>query len=89
MGSPCDAAPDRGAAGDMVGRSVLFPVDCVDHQSMTELKRHCTRYGVPYHPLRTASVASFVATVQRLDATGQAQPGAQRTRVSRFCLRHG
>ncbi|MDE2612401.1 MAG: DUF2325 domain-containing protein [Burkholderiales bacterium] len=68
---------------------VLFPVDCVDHQSMTELKRHCTRYGVPYHPLRTASVASFVATVQRLDATGQAQPGAQRTRVSRFCLRHG
>lgn len=68
---------------------VLFPVDCVDHQSMTELKRHCARQGVPYHPLRTASVASFVATVQRLDSAGQARPGAPHTGASRFCLRHG
>jgi hypothetical protein len=33
-----------------------FPVDCVDHDSMTNLKRLCARHDVPFVALRTASV---------------------------------
>ena len=45
---------------------VLFPVDCIGHDAMNTLKRVCTRQGIAYHPLRTASVASFVELVSRL-----------------------
>ncbi|SAL60295.1 peptidase [Caballeronia arvi] len=67
---------------------VLFPVDCIDHDSMNMLKRVCERHGVEYSPLRTASVASFVEFVARLTAS------TQHRRVSgpppsAFCLRHG
>ncbi|MEQ5841821.1 DUF2325 domain-containing protein [Paraburkholderia acidicola] len=64
---------------------VVFPVDCIDHDSMNMLKRVCERHQVAYFPLRTASVASFVEWLTRTterDTTGQ--PPA-----SRFCLRHG
>ncbi len=65
---------------------VCFPVDCVDHDSMNRLKRLCQRHGVPYLPLRTAGVASFLAAsaaylVKRTD--GGTAP------ASRFCLRNG
>lgn len=65
---------------------VVFPVDCIDHDSMNMLKRVCERHRVAYHPLRTASVASFVEWVTRVaasDVAGNATP------ASRFCLRHG
>jgi uncharacterized protein DUF2325 len=65
---------------------VVFPVDCVDHDSMNMLKRVCERSQVAYYPLRTASVASFVERVARLAAAEAPAPAA---RVSRFCLRHG
>lgn len=64
---------------------VLFPVDCIDHDSAQVLKRLCVRHGLPYQPLRSASVASFVAAVVRLDpplANGAALASA-------FCLKHG
>jgi hypothetical protein len=66
---------------------VLFPVDCIDHDSMNMLKRVCDRHGVEYAPLRTASVASFVEFVARRgvkpdDDAGTPPPSA-------FCLRHG
>jgi hypothetical protein len=44
---------------------VVFPVDCIDHDSMHTLKRVCDRYQVAYHPLRTASVASFMELITR------------------------
>jgi hypothetical protein len=47
---------------------VVFPVDCIDHDSMATLKRVCERHGVPFHPLRSASVASFSALMARLAA---------------------
>lgn len=47
---------------------VVFPVDCIDHDSMFSLKRTCEKHRVPYHPLRTASAASFSALLERLDA---------------------
>ena len=45
---------------------VVFPVDCIDHDSMSMLKRVCERHQVAYYPLRTASVASFVELTTRV-----------------------
>ncbi|SAL01047.1 DUF2325 domain-containing protein [Caballeronia ptereochthonis] len=67
---------------------VLFPVDCIDHDSMNMLKRVCERHGVEYSPLRTASVASFVEFVARLVASTQ-DTHAGSPPPSAFCLRHG
>lgn len=66
---------------------VVFPVDCIDHDSMNMLKRVCERSHVAWYPLRTASVASFVELMGRLnaDARTNTQPGGS----PRFCLRHG
>ncbi|HEX3638375.1 MAG TPA: DUF2325 domain-containing protein [Paraburkholderia sp.] len=66
---------------------VVFPVDCVDHDSMSTLKRVCERHRIDYHPLRTASVASFVELVGRLRPEHLAQLG--NPSPSAFCLRHG
>jgi hypothetical protein len=69
---------------------VVFPVDCIDHDSMNLLKRVCDRHQVDYHPLRTASVASFVELMTRL-GRASSQPGKSGNTppASRFCLRHG
>lgn len=62
-----------------------FPVDCIDHDSMSQVKRLCERHGIAFHPLRSAGVASFVALVAQL-----AQPPADHSAPrSRFCLRNG
>jgi len=65
---------------------VVFPVDCIDHDSMNMLKRFCERSQIAWYPLRTASVASFVELIGRINADAQAnaQGGSPR-----FCLRHG
>ena len=65
----------------------VFPVDCIDHDSMSTLKRVCERHQVAWHPLRTASLASFVELMVRLHAS--ATPTLAAVPVSRFCLRHG
>jgi hypothetical protein len=65
---------------------VLFPVDCIDHDSAGRLKRLCLKLGTPFLPLRSASVASFAAAVSDLDDTRS--PGAQ-ARLPTLCLRHG
>ncbi|MBB3261724.1 hypothetical protein F4827_006652 [Paraburkholderia bannensis] len=65
----------------------VFPVDCIDHDSMSTLKRVCERHRVTWHPLRTASLASFVELMMRLHAN--TTPTLAAVPVSRFCLRHG
>ena len=70
---------------------VVFPVDCIDHDSMNMLKRVCERHQVDYHPLRTASVASFIDLIARLQtdrSASQSAPVSARP-PSAFCLRHG
>ena len=42
---------------------MVFPVDCIDHDSATNIKQLCARAGVGFLPLRSASVASFVAAL--------------------------
>lgn len=66
---------------------VVFPVDCIDHDSMNTLKRICDRHTVPYRPLRTASVASFVALMAH-DSLEHSQSHRCGT-ASPICLRHG
>jgi hypothetical protein len=70
---------------------VAFPVDCIDHDSMGTIKRVCERHGVRYHPLRTASVASFVELIARLERAPASTPAVatQGRPPSAFCLRHG
>ncbi|MDB5851607.1 MAG: Membrane protein involved in colicin uptake [Rhodoferax sp.] len=65
---------------------VVFPVDCIDHDSMSTLKRSCDKHQIPFYPVRSASAASFAALVARLAAPAAAVRAAP---VSRFCLKHG
>jgi hypothetical protein len=51
------------------------------------LKRVCERHGVPFHPLRSASVASFSALVARL-ASPPSEPNSPFP-VTHICMRHG
>jgi Uncharacterized protein conserved in bacteria (DUF2325) len=66
---------------------VVFPVDCIDHDSMNMLKRVCERYQVDYYPLRSASVASFIELIARVHA--DPAPVENARPPSAFCLRHG
>jgi len=66
---------------------VVFPVDCIDHDSMSTLKRVCERHQIAYHPLRTASVASFLELMTRLH--DEAPIAVDTVARSTFCLRHG
>ncbi len=64
---------------------VVFPVDCIDHESALALKRACGRQGKPFVPLRSASVASFAAAVAAAapPACGDGPPQGGP------CLKHG
>lgn len=43
--------------------SVVFPVDCISHSAAGIVKRLCRENGKRYLPLRSASLASFLAAV--------------------------
>lgn len=58
---------------------VVFPVDCIDHDSMSTIKRVCDRHQVAYYPLRTASVASFVELASRVAMPPSGLPDAAAT----------
>jgi hypothetical protein len=51
---------------------VVFPVDFISHNAMLVAKQTCARHGIPCHPIRSASVASFVELMQRLHAEAPA-----------------
>lgn len=59
----------RGLLAAMLPRAqlVVFPVDFISHNAMHVAKQTCARHGVPCHPIRSASVASFVELLQRLE----------------------
>lgn len=63
---------------------VVFPVDCIDHDSALNLKRLCERHGVPFLALRSASLGSFAAMIRR-----ELMPASDGARAGRVCLRHG
>ncbi len=47
-----------------------FPVDCISHRAMNQIKKLCTDAGKAFKPLRTASFASFLAAMAA-DANGR------------------
>jgi Uncharacterized protein conserved in bacteria (DUF2325) len=61
---------------------VVFPVDCIDHDSAIRLKRACHRLGTAFRPLRTANVATFAAMIAELEAESAAD-------VAPICRRTG
>lgn len=65
---------------------VVFPVDCIDHDSALQLKRLAERHGIAFVALRNASVAGFAAAL-----TAHAAPPLHEAEASpsRFCLKHG
>src|SRR5262249_62178826 len=45
---------------------VLFPVDCVSHAAMLQLKRLCHQADKRFLPLRSAGLATFCAALKGL-----------------------
>ncbi len=66
---------------------VVFPVDCIDHDSALNLKRLSERHGIAFVALRNASVASFAAgLIASAIAPGAEGPDSGHPGI---CLRHG
>ena len=42
---------------------LFFPVDCISHDAVATIKRLCRQLERPYHPLRTASLATLVSSL--------------------------
>ncbi|NEI72139.1 DUF2325 domain-containing protein [Rhizobium lusitanum] len=49
--------------------SVVFPVDCISHSAAGIVKRLCRESGKRYVPIRSASLASFLAAVESMSLT--------------------
>jgi hypothetical protein len=52
---------------------VVFPVDCISHHAAQVAKQLCRQAGKRFIPLRSASVTSLVAALQRPEVTGLAE----------------
>lgn len=62
---------------------VVFPVDCIDHDSALALKRDCKRHGRPFLPLRSASVTSLIAALAHEEPVPEMEDAP-----ALRCLRH-
>jgi hypothetical protein len=47
--------------------AAFFPMDCVSHSAVGHIKKCCRDGHKPFTPLRTASVASFIAAIGHRD----------------------
>jgi hypothetical protein len=47
--------------------AVFFPIDCISHAAVGQIKKYCRDGHKPFIPLRTASAASFIATIGHRD----------------------
>lgn len=43
--------------------AVFFPIDCISHSAVGQIKKYCRDGDKPFVPLRTASAASFIAAI--------------------------
>jgi hypothetical protein len=53
--------------------ATFFPMDCISHSAVGHIKKCCRDGHKPFTPLRTASVASFIAAISHRDIS----PGPQ------------
>ncbi|QHJ00359.1 DUF2325 domain-containing protein [Xylophilus rhododendri] len=65
---------------------VVFPVDCVDHDSVGSLKRLCARHGIAFWPLRSAGIGSFAAALAAAPSAESPRPDDT---AHRPCPKHG
>jgi hypothetical protein len=56
-----------GLIAGLVSRAdlVVFPVDCVSHEAVTQVKRLCRQMSKPYLPLRSTGLGSFVSALAK------------------------
>jgi Uncharacterized protein conserved in bacteria (DUF2325) len=47
--------------------AVFFPIDCISHAAVGQIKKYCRDGQKPFVPLRTASAASFIAAISHHD----------------------
>jgi len=47
--------------------ATFFPMDCISHSAVGHIKKYCRDGHKPFTPLRTASVASFIAAIGHRD----------------------
>ena len=66
---------------------VVFPVDCIDHESVDSLKRLCVRQQVRYVPLRSAGIGCFAAAFSSPPAESPEGPGL--SSGGSICRRNG
>jgi hypothetical protein len=53
--------------------AAFFPMDCVSHSAVGHIKKCCRDGHKPFTPLRTASVASFIAAIGHSDISPSPQ----------------
>jgi hypothetical protein len=55
----------------LIGRAdvTVFPVDCVSHDAMSSVKRHCRQSRKPYLALRTSSLAALLSALASVQPT--------------------
>jgi hypothetical protein len=53
---------------------VFFPIDCVSHDAVAAVKRHCRLTGKVYEPLRTASLACLLSALVRMTGGREMHP---------------
>ena len=58
----------------MIGRAdiTVFPVDCVSHDAMASVKRHCRQTAKPYIALRTSSLTALLSALASVRRLGEA-----------------
>ena len=63
----------------LIGRAdcTMFPIDCISHDAMGTVKRHCRLSGKPFVPLRTSSLACFLSGLAVLGRTPEPETGAE------------
>jgi hypothetical protein len=47
--------------------AVFFPIDCISHSAVGQIKKYCRDGHKPFVPLRSASAASFIAAISHQD----------------------
>lgn len=45
---------------------LFFPIDCISHDAASTIKRLCRQLEKPYHPLRTASLATLASALAQM-----------------------
>jgi Uncharacterized protein conserved in bacteria (DUF2325) len=47
--------------------AVFFPIDCISHTAVGQIKKYCRDGQKPFVPLRSASAASFISAISHRD----------------------